>query len=310
MTISIIIPSYNGKQLLEKNFPSVVTALKTFKAHGNTGEIIVSDDASNDETISWLKEQYSNARVLTHEKNVRFAESCNDGVAEAKGDIIVLLNNDVRPNPDFLYPLIKNFNDPNVFAVGCKELNIVDKKTIEGGRGVSAFKRGLVVHWRPKNQESPHATWVSGGSAAFKRELWNKLGGFDTLFYPAYEEDRDLCWRALKAGYKVQFEQKSVVVHHHETTNTSVFGGMNMARYSMKNQLLFVWKNISSTTLLIQHLLWLPYHLVVTSIRTRGIFLQALFLALFQLPEAMASRKQSKKQWRKTDEEILSPISS
>lgn len=308
MNISIVIPTYNGKDLLEEYLEAVVDAMKFWEVHEKgqgKGEIIVVDDASTDGTFEWLHEHYSQVRVIRNPKNLRFAESCNSGVQAAKGEVVVLLNNDVEPHAEFLIPLLSHLEDSKVFAVGCREINRFEGKALIGGRGVMAFMRGLVVHWRPKDQESPATAWVSGGSAAYRRDLWLELGGFDRLFRPAYEEDRDLSWQAVKAGYKLVFEPKAQIWHDHEMTNRSVFGSWMIELYSMKNQLLFVWKNISSVSLLFLHLFWLPYHFVFTTIRTRGIFLLAFLIALTQLPEAITSRQRASRHWKRSDEEIL-----
>lgn len=298
MTVSIVIPTYNGKRLLEKNLPAVLAAT-------GQSEVIVVDDASEDGTYEWIKKNYPQIKTIRNENNLRFGESCNRGVKKVRGKIVVLLNSDVAPQKDFLRPITDDFKDKNMFAVGCKEINVEEGRQIAGGRGVSAFKRGLMIHWRPENQESKQTMWLSGGSMAVKKELWLRLGGFDNLFRPAYEEDRDICWQALKAGYRLVFEPKSIVNHIHETTNKFVFGKRRIQFYSMKNQLLFIWKNISSPKLIFQHILWLPYHLIITSIRTKGMFLVAFAIALCQLPKALVSRSRASKLWRKSDEEVL-----
>lgn len=305
MKISIIIPSFNGRTLLGKYLPFVIQAAETWDPSRKNWELIIVDDASTDGTSEWLRQTHPKIQIIHNLRNVRFGESCNRGVDAAKGDVIVLLNNDVQPKPDFLIPLMKHFSDPSVFAVGCREVNRLKEKEVFGGRGVMAFMRGFVVHWRPKDQESHDTLWVSAGSAAYRRDLWVKLGGFDRLFRPAYEEDRDLCWRALKAGYRLVFEPKAQVRHDHETTNIKAFGRWQIALFSLKNQLLFVWKNLSGRYLL-SHLFWLPYHLVLTTIRTRGIFLLAFLFALLQLPEAFMSRRRASVYWKRSDEEILS----
>lgn len=302
MTFSIVIPSYNGRKLLEKNLPAVVGA-------AGPAEIIVVDDGSTDGTAEWLGKIYPKIKVVRHRSPLRFGKSCNDGAAAASGEIVVLLNNDVEPKADFLIPLMPHFTDEMVFAVSCKEVNFENGEKIFGGRGEMAFRRGLAIHWRPKDQDSSRTMWVSGGSAAFRRDIWLKLGGFDKLFYPAYEEDRDLSWQAIKAGYRLKFEPKAIVVHHHEQTNKSVFGKRLIEIMSLKNQILFVWKNISQPKLLGEHLFWLPYHLILTSFRTKGVFLLAFVWALWQFPQAIASRIRSSKHWRVKDEEIFAVAS-
>lgn len=301
MTISVVIPSYNGRKLLAKNLPAVRAAV-------GSAEIIVIDDGSTDGTYEWLAKTYPKIKIVRHRFPQRFGKSCNDGVAAASGEIVMLLNNDVEPKADFLISLIPHFTERKVFAVSCKEVNFENGEKIFGGRGEMTFRRGLVIHWRPKDQDSSRTIWVSGGSAAFRRDIWLKLGGFDKLFYPAYEEDRDLSWQAIKAGYRLKFEPKAIVVHHHEQTNKSVFGKRLIEIMSLKNQLLFVWKNISDSKLLVQHLLWFPYHLSVTALRTRGAFLAGFIWALWQFPQAMVSRIRSSGHWRIKDEEIFAAV--
>ena len=300
-SISIVIPSYNGKLLLEKNLPAVIASLKGLVST----EIIVVDDASSDGTAGWLSVNYPRIKVIENKKNLRFGRSCNRGVNMAKREIVILLNNDVSPHSDFMSSVIPHFADEKTFAVGFGEINSVDGKIVSGGRGVSKFERGFVVHWRPKDQKNPLVTWLSGGSMAFSKSIWNRLGGFDELFRPVYEEDRDLCWQALKSGYKLVFEPKAIVEHFHESTNLKLFGKTKISLYSLKNQLLFVWKNISSARYLFNHLIWLPYHLILTTLRTRGIFLIAFCWALIQLPEALISRGKASKLWKLKDEEIF-----
>lgn len=313
-SISVVIPSYNGKHLLEKNLPAVIASLKYLERPGlakqglaliDSSEIIVVDDASFDGTSGWLAQNYPQIKIVSNRENLRFGRSCNRGVSLAGGEIVVLLNNDVNPHSDFLLSALPHFKDEKVFAVGFGEVNSEDSKIVSGGRGVSRFERGLVVHWRPKDQISPSASWLSGGSMAFRKSIWDRLGGFDELFRPAYEEDRDLSWQALKSGYKTVFEPKAIVEHFHESTNLKLFGKTKISLYSLKNQLLFVWKNISSPKFLLNHLIWLPYHLIFTAMRTRGIFLAAFCWALIQLPEALISRYRSARFWKISDEEIF-----
>lgn len=280
LSVSIVIPNYNGRKLLEKHLPQVVTAAKG--AH-----IIVVDDASTDDSVAFLHNTYPEIIVVRNEKNHRFAHSCNQGVLATTTPVVVLINNDVSPEPDFLRYLLPYFADPTVFAVGCLETNDAG---VASGRAGMRFARGIFVHWRAQDQSSGNTAWVSGGSGAFSRELWNNLGGMDTLFAPAYEEDRDLSYRALKRGYRVVFESKARVFHHHETTNTSVLGSTTMNIASHKNQLLFIWKNITDPLMLGEHLLFLPYHLIFSSMRTRGNFLLGFFWALTQLPAALLKR--------------------
>ena len=301
--LSVVIPNWNGKRLLEKNLPAVLKACQEWAETG--WEIIVVDDASTDESIAFLKENYSQVRTVVHKKNQRFAAACNTGVKSAKGKMVVLLNNDVSPEPDFLKPLISHFKTPKVFAVGCRQKELKQGRIFYSGRGIMRFQRGLMVHWRAEDQNQPTTDWAFAGAAAYQRKKWLAIGGMDTLFRPAYEEDRDLSYRALKHGWKILFEPKSAVTHHHETTNIKVFGRKRIEIISFKNQFLFVWKNITDWRYLSGHFFWLPYHLMLTNFRARGLLMVGFWLALRQLPEVLQSRKQTKKLFVKKDKELV-----
>jgi len=104
MRISVLIPNYNGRHLLEKNLPVILKACERWKK--GEWEVIIVDDASTDDSVDFLKKNYPQVKIVRHAKNQRFAAACNSGVRAAKGDIVVLLNNDVAPEVNFLEPLI------------------------------------------------------------------------------------------------------------------------------------------------------------------------------------------------------------
>jgi GT2 family glycosyltransferase len=207
LSVSIVLPNWNGESLLGKNLPVVIDAAPD-------AEIIVADDASSDGSVALLKKKFPGVIVVENRVQQGFAGNVNSGVAHATGDIVVLLNTDVRPEMDFLPPLLTSFADPRVFAVGCREKSHDPGGIVERGRGIARWERGFFVHARGEVNKTDTA-WVSGGSSAFRRDLWNKFGGMDTIYNPFYWEDIDLSYRALKAGYRIMFEPKSVVGHFH-----------------------------------------------------------------------------------------------
>lgn len=308
-SISVVIPTYNGRALLEKHLPDVFSVLQ------RGDEVIVVDDASTDATVAWCKEMALSAErdfgivliVTSHAQNKRFAAAVNTGVSMARHPYVFLLNNDVSPiTANIKALLLSHFeSDATLFAVGCAEITSLEKNAALTGRGTGDFRRGLLVHWFDTNQNSPNTLWTSGGSMLFDRQKFEALGGMDTLFYPAYEEDRDLSYRAVKHGWSLRFEPKAVVLHQHESTNSSVFGRRRMEEMSWKNQYLLVWKNITDTSLLHQHLLWLPYHLTISSFRTKGVAFNGFLRAIGQLTEALRQRETVKKLWQRSDKEVL-----
>ena len=271
-SVSIVIPNYQKLPLI-KHLPKVIAA-------SQGSEIIVVDDASPDDTVVYLTKHFPQVKLVVNQTNQRFAVSCNRGVKAATGEIVVLLNSDVAPKPNFLKPLIKHFDDPSVFAVSCLEI----QKSGVSGRNHCQFKRGFLIHSAASinKTKATENCWATGGSSAFDRQKYLELGGMDPLYQPAYWEDIDLSWRAReKFGYQILFEPQSQVWHNHETTNVSVFGQRKMELMALRNQILFVWKNIRGQQLL-EHWLWLPYHLVLTTIRTRGLFLTAFLQAVLK----------------------------
>ncbi len=221
MNVTIVIPNYNGEDVLRKNLPKVLSEVENYK--DGKIEVIVVDDASTDSSESVISNfirsagsgQISNLKFFKNNKNLGFSSTVNKGVGHAKGDIVILLNTDVYPEKGFLDPLLNNFKDKSVFAVGCMDKSIENGKVVLRGRGLGTWKRGFLVHKRGE-VDARNTLWVSGGSGAFRKDIWNKLGGLNELYSPFYWEDIDLSYRAQKSGYKVIFEPKSVVFHEHE----------------------------------------------------------------------------------------------
>jgi GT2 family glycosyltransferase len=294
LLVSIIIPTYNGRKLLEQHLPRVLKA-----AAGN--EIIVVDDASTDDTRQWLEANYPEIKVVKQKANKRFAAACNAGVDQARGEIVVLLNNDVSPKLDFLTALTQHFENQMVFAVGCAE----QSDGVISGRSGGDFIRGYYQHWKSRQQIAGKTLWVSGGSGAFRKSIWEELGGMDESFAPAYEEDRDLGYRALKRGYLNLFEPQSMVEHRHETTNVKALGRNLIHLSSYKNHNLFVWKNISSARLMVKHLAWLPYHLSLGAIKTQGKTVIGFLWALYYLPTILRQRRQEINEQTRDDQDII-----
>lgn len=258
--ISFIIPTYNGKNLLEKNLPAVISEMS------KGDELIIIDDAGNDGTPSWLEKTIkkkviargATLKVIVNKENLRFGASCNRAVKVAKYTLIFLLNNDVSPHKGCVDALVNHFEDQGVFGVGCLEKEKKDGKVVEHGKNRLWFDQGLFIHSKAHHMDSGATAWVIGGSGMFDRKKWLELGGFDELFYPAYWEDIDLSFRARKNGWKVLFESKAVVDHNHESTNKDVFGQRKLENISWNNSLKFTWKN-GHIWQKISFIIWQPY---------------------------------------------------
>lgn len=271
--VSVLIPTYNGRHLLEQHLPAVIDCLR------EADEIVIVDDCGTDTTRDYLTKKFAlipssaekmwegkvkgkhiKVTLVQTQRNLRFAGACNVGAQIAGNELIFLLNNDVSPEKDVLQYLIPYFDEPDCFAVGCKEYE-QDRSGEVSGRNLLWFERGRFMHSKARSMTSGKTAWVSGGSGLFDREKWVLLGGFDTRFYPAYWEDIDLSFRAQNKGWKVLFEEKAVVFHKHESTHVDVFGQKRIDRMSLKNGTAFIVKHATGKQYL-QYLLWKPYWFV------------------------------------------------
>jgi len=307
--VSIVIPNWNGKELLEKNLPPLIEALQYEK--GNH-EIIIVDDASTDGSVEFIKNSYPQVRLIQLEKNRGFAIACNIGVSKSKNDIVFFLNSDVEVRKDFLKPLLIHFDDEKVFATSPKVLT-EDKKTFAGGKNGAGFKLGLFWVHRDidKGQIKNVSTslFATAGSSAFAKRKFIKLGGFDELYRPFYWEDIDICYRAWKRDWKILYEPKSIVYHKHQSTIGKVLKQSQIECIHRKNKFLFMWKNIVDKKFLLQHFLLLPFNLLGALLLGRRQFIISFFKALRQIKEVLPERKKEKQFIKLTDREVLRTIS-
>jgi GT2 family glycosyltransferase len=258
-SVSVIIPTFNGQQLLAKNLPAVIKCLR------DGDELIIVDDASADNTVEWLEKtiepkldkRLNHFQLISNQHNLRFGASVNKVVQQAQHNLIFLINNDVSPHQDVLTHLVPHFSDSTVFAVGCLEMEH-QAGDVQGGKNKLWFEKGLYVHSRADTFTAGATAWVSGGSGLYDKEKWLELGGFDKIYYPAYWEDIDLSFRARKKGWKVLFEPLAIVDHNHESTNADVFGQKRIEDMSWRNANRFVWRN-GTVWQKIANLLWRPY---------------------------------------------------
>lgn len=248
MSISIIIPNWNGSALLMKNLPSVLKAQQYKK--NDILEIIVVDDASTDDSLVVLNKNFKgDIRIIKHKKNSGFSAAVNTGARHAKGELLCLLNTDVIPSVHFLEKVTPHFVNEKTFAVVLHEDGY--------GPATGSFKNGFLAHKGGKESTKVlFSLWASGGSSVFRRSYWWSLGGLDhDLYSPFYWEDVDLSYRAWKRGYQIYWEPLAQVEHKHEgTINSSSFQKKYMDRIKERNELLFIWRNITSQKLWWKHL--------------------------------------------------------
>jgi len=293
MKVSIIIPNYNGENLLKTNMPFILKA-KDF-ADNKIEEVIVVDDGSKDKSIDVIKKDFSWIKIIKHKINRGFSAAVNTGVRAAKGDLICLLNSDVVPESNFLESVFPYFHNSKVFAVSLNEVG-------EFGWARGFFADGFIGHASGQKSDVSHDTfWVSGGTGVYRRDIWMELGGMDEkLFSPFYWEDVDLSYRALKRGYRLIWDPDAKVTHIHEAT-ISRFSKTYVGRILERNQLLFIWKNLTSANLFRKHLAGLLKRLIKHPGYTRIVL-----MALGRIGAVTRARGKEIKEAKVSDEAIFS----
>lgn len=291
INVSLVIPSYNTRDLLETNMGSVIEA-KDYVPN-KILEIIVVDDGSTDDTSGLIKNRFPGVRLIQHKVNRGFAAAVNTGARMAKGNLVCLLNTDVIPDKDFLIEVFPDFEDNEVFGVSLHERGY--------GWAKGFLRDGFVGHESGAENSSPHTTfWVSGGSGIFRRDYWMELGGMDEkVFSPFYWEDLDLSYRAMKKGLKILWEPNSYVTHKHESTINRL-SPKYVSRIKERNQLLFNWKNITSPNFTAKHFAGLAKRIIA-----HPGYIRVLMMALSKLPQVIRARRKVIKESKVSDEAIF-----
>ncbi len=214
--ISIVIPVYNNFELTKNCIDSINNAeLKTGY------EIIVADDGSTDETLN-LEKYYNNVRLIKTPENMGFLLNVKNAVQHAKGSYIFLMNNDMIAKQGFLDYLYNTINNNRqIGVVGAMMLN--EDETIQEVGGTVYINGSSECNYAGQEQidtsELYDADYCSGCGIMFSKEDWDKLGGFDERFVPAYYEDTDLCFQIKYIlGKKVVCQPKAQIYHFHSKT--------------------------------------------------------------------------------------------
>ena len=309
---SIVIPNWNGRDLLEKYLPSVVRAASVDPRN----EVIVVDNGSSDGSADFVSQTYPSVKLIGLPRNFGFGGGSNRGFQAAQNRVVVLLNSDMRVEPDFLAPLLEGFRDPDVFAVSC-QIFFSDPLKMREETGLTQGwwqDGGLRVRHRvdPEIDDLFPCSYGGGGSCAFDRDKFFEIGGFDRLFEPFYLEDTDLGYQAWKRGWKVLYQPRSIVYHEHRGTIGKNFSDDRIQAVLKKNYLLFAWKNIHEWRRLLEHLAFAWAGAILSALfgdAPGRPNVAALWRAFRQLPQALRSRRSARSLARISDTEaFLRPL--
>lgn len=305
--ISLFITNWNGftHGYIQEAFPSIRAAVAAYRK--GACEVVVVDDVSRDESVAWMREHYPDFSVVIPERNLGYQEASNFAARHCRHEILVSLNNDIKLDTDVLNRIVEHFSDPEVFAVSTKVL-LWDEKTYLAGRRYPTIERGLfLLHDAGDTVKTVSPTlFATGGAAAFRKTMYESLGGFQRIFHPLYWEDVDLCYRALKRGWKVLYDPNCLMYHKHQATITKMYDRASIGLITARNSYLFYWKNITDIRYLRQHLLWTVLFHLRDLCRLRLRFIRASVLALGRIGEVRRLRRREREAGLKfTDAAVL-----
>ena len=246
--VSVAVLSWNGRHHLE----TCLTALAAQQARQVDWEVLVLDNGSTDGTAAWMRERWGRdprVRLVESPVNLGFCAGNNRLAAEATGDAVAFLNNDTRPEPDWLGSLVEALASASadVAAVSGKIVDW-DAERLDFGRGVMTFdghafqldfRRPLAAARLPAaGEELPFAC---GGNLLVRRASFLAAGGFDESYF-AYLEDVDLGWRLWSGGERILFAP-GAVVRHRSSATSDLLGLFNRGFLFERNAFLTAYKN-------------------------------------------------------------------
>lgn len=218
MKTAVVILNWNGVELLKKFLPSVIK----FSPEAN---IYVADNASTDNSVKYIKENFQEVKVIQNKENEGFAKGYNEALADLREDVFVLLNSDVEVTQNWLQPLLKHLKlNPKTAAVQPKILDYKRKDYFEyaGAAGgyidklAFPYCRGRIFDTLEKDEgqydDICSILWASGACLVIRKKVYEEVGGLDEDYF-AHQEEIDLCWRINNAGYRVKFIPNSKIYH-------------------------------------------------------------------------------------------------
>lgn len=241
---AVVILNFNGRIFLEKFLPNII-------ANSRPYNIIIADNASTDNSISFLKENYPSLRIIETGGNLGYAEGYNKALKQVNAEYFILLNSDVEVSEKWIDPvLLLMDSDPTIAACQPKIIDHAKHDFFEyaGASGGYIdkygypFCRGRVFNSLEKDEgqynNRQEVFWATGACLFVRSAAFKQAGGFDGRYF-AHMEEIDLCWRLKNFGYKIFVEPDSTIYH---------IGGGTLNKLSRQKTFLNFRNNLATFT--------------------------------------------------------------
>ena len=247
--ISVVIPSRNGKQLLEAMLPNLLEQLGQI-----TFEIIVVDNGSDDGTSAWLEAEHPKIRLALSVTPLSFAQAVNRGISLARYSKCCLLNNDMLVQAGFFAPLLQAFETiPGLFSATAQIFFPPGVRREETGKAVMRQVRRDDFPIRCDEpipgENLSYVLYGSGGCTLYGTKKLRKLGGMSEVYEPAYVEDLDLGYRAWLQGWPTVFVAAARVEHRHRATTSRYYSAQQLEAFIELNYLKFLTSAVVSRSI-------------------------------------------------------------
>ena len=297
---SLIVLNYEGREVIHSCLRSLQAAA------ADDDEIIVVDNASTAESRKLL-EEIPRIRIVDLPTNTMIF-GLNHGLAVAQGRYVAFLNNDITVPPDFVERCIERFADgDDVFGVCPRILDLSGAD--QGSRTAGYWSRGLLFYRvLPHANEPTDCFFAVGGQSFFRSDMLKEIGSIDTLLYPMYHEDVELSYRAWKRGWRIRYAPDAVVHHLGSHSSRKTFTPSQLRSFVRQNEYLTVWKDITDTSLLVEHCVLIIPRLLAALMKRDWPTLVGFARAFRRLPRALAARRRARAHMRLSDREVLAAV--
>ena len=266
MHTAVVILNWNGRKYLEQFLPLLI------QYSSEEAEIIVADNASSDDSISYLETNFPAVRIIRNSSNEGFSRGYNLALKQVEADYYILLNSDIEVTPDWIHPVINMMEkDPSIAACQPKIRSYIDRSKFEYAGAAGGFIdkygypfcRGRIFQSLEEDlgqyDDAIEIFWATGACMFVRADLFHQSGGLDEDFF-AHMEEIDLCWRLKNQGYKIMYCPKSVVYHIGGGTLPKI--SWRKTYYNFRNNFFLLYKNLPDE--------------MVSEVFTKRLFLDAI----------------------------------